>query len=591
MYENGFLECLFHSSNVCLIKARLGAKKRLFMTATERIIRPWVQQRAEQANQTVFSMDDESVYGRVFDRYTFGEAIQDGVICDYKLVITAIQSSDVANLIDKNRLITEDTSSNQHMTAENLYKQIILCKAIQEYNLRKTITFHSSIQRARNFINGASNTNPSFQNILSQGWPVIKLENSSFSSIDGQMSAGDRNIRLREFEKSSIAVISNAKCLTEGIDLPMIDSIYFVDPKNSLIDIVQACGRALRKPRTNTGKGDAYFIVPVVISDETDVNEMDDSVFETVHNVIQALRNQDERMADWIDQINIGAARGGGSSKFLGGPIIINLPSQFDFQSFVDSIQLRIARINREPSIGFREEREVVRRSSFTKSFMPFGDYSHETYLNQLVSPTIKKFEGENDELSPNEIKINHNNISHTLRVGLIEKTNGNYKLTELGRNFKNEHITFQDVMKKSMLNFESKLAENLFPYRTILKVLLRIKKFNYIEFLFGLYTLNDSSTESLEESIKIIKEIHEQLPNISILSNENKKNVLDNLNKKYGFQFTFDEAWGSTTPKNKFGYFKNHLNLFDEITLKGDEILLEETGNKNIEDLVTLEK
>ena len=572
---------------LALSNSNIRSKKRLFMTATERIIRPWIRHRAEQVNQSVFSMDDELVYGPVFDRYTFGEAIEDGVISDYRLIITAIDSHEVSSLIKRNRLLTEDTSSNENVTAENLYKQLILCKAMEKYNLKKTITFHSSVKRARNFINGASNVNFDLKDLFQQISSSVNLDDSYFSSVDGTMSAGDRNSGLRSFENSSIGIISNARCLTEGIDVPLIDSIYFVDPKNSLVDIVQACGRALRKPRSQSTKENSFFIVPVIIDENTDLNNLDNDLFETVHNVIQALRDQDERLADWIDNINIGVARGNSGSAISSGPIQIFLPQKFDLQSFANSIELRIANFNRDPA-SHSNTRRIVRSSTHEKSFMPFGDYGHDTYLKKLVTPTINKFRSDSDELDSDTIKINHNNISHTLRVGLIEKTkNGKYRLTSKGKQFKKGHVSFNEVMKESMLNFESKIATDLYPYRTILKVLLEVKQFNYLEFLYGLYTIPDSSKNSLEDSIKIIKEIRSLYPNLGILSTQNKKNVLNILNEKYGVTFSYDEAWGSTTAKNKFLYFKNHLGLFEEITIQNDEIILEEKHRDYIEKLL----
>ena len=572
---------------LALSDSNIRTKKRLFMTATERIIRPWIRNRAEQANQAVFSMDDESVYGPVFDRYTFGEAIEDGVISDYQLIITGIDSHQISNLIEKNRLLSEDTTYNENITAENLYKQITLCKAMEKYNIKKTITFHSTVKRAKNFINGAVNVNLNLKDLFQQINSEVSLEDSYFSSVDGSMSAGDRNSIMRSFENSSIGIISNARCLTEGIDVPLIDSIYFVDPKNSLVDIVQACGRALRKPRSQTNKKTSYFIVPVIVDENTDLNDLDNDLFDTVHNVIQALRDQDERLADWIDNINIGVARGSSGSGLSSGPIQILLPRQFDLQSFANSIELRIAEFNREPRTNAKS-RTIVRSSTHQKSFMPFGDYGYDTYLKTLVTPTIDKFNSDSDELDSNTLKINHNNISHTLRVGLIEKLeNGKYRLTSKGKQFKHEELPFKEIMKKSMLNFESKTAKGLYPYRTILKVLLEVKRFNFLEFLYGLYTIPDSSENSLNDSIQIIKEIRNSYPNLDILSTQNKENVLNILNEKFGMVFSYDEAWGSTTAKNKFLYFKNHLKLFSEITVQDDEIILEDKKLDSIEKLL----
>ena len=572
---------------LALSDLKIRSKKRLFMTATERIIHPRIKNIAEQANQPVFSMDDESVYGPVFDRYTFGEAIEDGVISDYKLLITVIDNDEVSNLIEKNRLLTEDISLNENMTAENLYKQIVLVKAMENYNIKKTITFHSSIKRAKYFINGDSNMNLNLKNIFANISPNFKLDGSYFSTIDGSMSAGDRNIRLRTFENSSIGIISNARCLTEGIDVPLIDSIYFVDPKNSLVDIVQACGRALRKPHSQSTKSDSFFIVPVIIDKNIDLDNLDDNLFETVHNVIQSLRDQDERLADWIDSINIGVVKKNTNSRISSDLIQIFLPRQFDLQTFTKAIELRIAKFNRDPTIN-SNFREIVRQSSHIKSFMPLGDYAHDTYLKNLVKPTIKKFNSNSDELDSDTLKIDHNNISHTLRVGLIEKKeDGKFKLTSSGKQFKQGDLHFEEIMKESMLNFESKITPGLYPYRTILEVLIQVKQFNYLEFLYGLYTILDSSKQSLENAVKIIKDIKNSYTNLDILSKQNKETVLNNLNDKYDVSFSFDEVWGSTTTKNKFLYFKNHLNLFKEINIQRNEIILDDQNRETIKKLL----
>jgi predicted helicase len=567
-----------------LDNSKIRSKKRLFMTATERIIRPWIKIRAERIKETIFSMDDETIYGKVFDRYTFGEAIEENVISDYKLVITAIDSKEVFNLIEKNRLIQDSGEEEDNITAENLYKQIVLSKAIEELGIKKTITFHSSVKRARNFINGASNVNFQLEDVLKQTTNV-QPPDFCFSSVDGTMSAGNRNSILREFENSSLGVVSNARCLTEGIDVPIIDSIYFVDPKSSIVDIVQACGRALRKPRGKQ-KGDSYFIIPVILDENESIADLDDERFETIHNVIQALRDQDERLADMIDSINIGVASGKGGSSFPTDTIQINLPKKFDLEKFSNAIQLRIATVNGEPTV--REKREVIRRSKNVKTFMPFGDYGFDTYLNNLVNPTIEKFKNADIQLTPDEIKVNHNNVSHTVRVKLIEKLESNkYQLTELGKDFKSGKISFEEIFRNSMLNFHSKEVDDLLPYRTIMEVLLIAKKINFIEFLYGLYTIPDSTEESFEEALGIITEIRTKYPNLSILSRPNKEKVLDELNKKYGKEFSYDEAWGSTTSKNKYLYFKNHLDLFDEIKIDGDEIILEEKGHESIKKLI----
>ena len=123
------------------------------------------------------------------------------------------------------------------------------------------------------------------------------------------MSAGNRQEKLDEFKNSKYGLISNARCLTEGIDVPIIDSIYFVDNKNSIIDIVQACGRALRKPLSIPDKT-AFFIIPVLIPDDStssDIVNMES--FEMVYSVLQALRDQDDRLDEWINEYGFEVVR------------------------------------------------------------------------------------------------------------------------------------------------------------------------------------------------------------------------------------------------------------------------------------------
>ena len=186
------------------------------------------------------------------------------------------------------------------------------------------------------------------------------------------------------------------------------------------------------------------------------------------------------------------------------------------------------------------------------------------------------------------EIKINHNNVSHTERVNLIEKSvDGKYRLTTKGKQFQKGKIIFKEIMKESMLNFQSKLANELYPYRTLLHVLIEIEKINYIEFLYGLYTLPNSEQITIDKAINLIKEIRESFSNFSILNQQNKKKVLNELNQKYDKQYSFDEVWGSTTTRNKFGYFKNHLKLFDGIIESGNDILLEKNKRQVIQKLL----
>ncbi|MGC1177296.1 MAG: DEAD/DEAH box helicase family protein, partial [Candidatus Saccharimonadales bacterium] len=308
--------------SLALNDEHITAKKRLFMTATERLVQPWIIDRAAEEDRVVFSMDDTAVYGELFDRYTFGEAIQDGVIADYKILLTAVTASEVEGLIQDNRLLVAEGDTDERLlTAENIYKQVVLQKAMKQYGITKAITFHSSVKRAKAFVNGSGNESLRLDDLYPTIWPEIGDRERYFDYVDGSMPAGLRKQKLREFERSQLGILSNARCLTEGIDVPVIDSVYFVDPKTSLVDIVQACGRALRKSRTDTTPKTAYFIVPIILGDDDTAEALEQSKFETLLKLVQALRGQDERMADWIETINLGHVKGrGGGGRSSDSP-------------------------------------------------------------------------------------------------------------------------------------------------------------------------------------------------------------------------------------------------------------------------------
>ena len=580
--------------SIALYDDGIASKKRLFMTATERLVQPWIISKAAEAERTIYSMDDEGVYGREFDKYTFGEAIQDGVISDYKIILTAVTAQEVEGLIrDNSLIIAEGDESERHLTAQNIYKQSVLHKAMQRFDIRKTITFHSSVKRAKSFINGSSTEAYSLKDLYSIIWPeVVQQRSLYFDWVDGSMPTGLRKQKLKDFENSDIGILSNAKCLTEGVDVPIIDSIYFVDPKTSLVDIVQACGRALRKSRGTESQKTAYFIVPIIITEQDSDGDfiLDTGKFETLFNLVQALRNQDERMADWIDKINMGHVRGdGGESGGDGDPLVIDFPQEFDLSKFSNQIQVRIFEGVKGPqdpetALAFKQ-----RKSSYRKVFKALGDYAFTSYMDNLVYPTLQKFRNHNDALDPLLLKIVNNNVSHTQRLGLIEKNpQGKFILTDKGMALYNKQITGEEVFRDAMLNYDcSKDQQSLFPYLAALKILARVGSLNKVEFLYGIYSLQDSSDDSIEDSISRITRIRESYKNIQRVNDANKTLVLKELNDMFSENFSEADLWASTTATNKFIYFKNHLSLFDGIESTKSDITLLDSYKQDIADLV----
>jgi len=256
-------------------------KQRMFMTATERVYR--------QGNENIASMDDESVYGKIFHQMSFKQAIDDGIICDYKILTVAVSGSEVANLMAEHTDVTAQLGNQKVETdAHNLAAGIAIEKVFEKHKIKHALSFHRSIKRAEDF----NKQQDAFSGKLGS---KLLIENRNISS---KLSAGQRSQLLTDFTASERSLISNARCLTEGVDIPSIDCVAFIDPKQSTVDIVQAAGRAMRQSK-ETGKTHGYILIPIIVPESQDLDQFAESTdFAAVARVITSLSTQDERIVD-----------------------------------------------------------------------------------------------------------------------------------------------------------------------------------------------------------------------------------------------------------------------------------------------------
>ena len=574
----------------------IPASKRLFMTATERLLKPSLKQAAEEADRIVFSMDDEDVYGKLFHRFNFGQAIEEKVISDYQVIVAGIQEAEIYEWIKENKDLENLTNTEEFQTtAQTLFAQLILSKALKQYPIHKVITFHSSVHNAKVFTGKTANLTP-LKTVIQEFNPTINDQDLYLSHINGSMPVGDRQEILDSFKSAQYAVLSNARCLTEGVDVPMIDSVYFVDPKHAMIDIVQACGRALRKPKNQPDKT-AFFIIPILIPDQENEDEiLNSQSFETVFNVLQSLRDQDDRLAEWVNELNKNAVRGK-IPKFKNKkykPISLVLPKRIDLSDFEEKLYLKIATVNANPSIRSKKT-DDKRKSDYKRIFRTIKDYNFEKYMNGLVKPTIQKYQSGQKSIPNEALKIDNNNVSHTRELGLIQKDENKSRhhiITPLGEKYLNREIADKELFKRQMLRFsESDNSRIIFPYRSFIKILLEVESVNFYEFIFAIYTMLDSSESSIRKAVDDINFLRNNYPNLPLTSQANRKSILGDLNKHFNTSYEINEIWGSTTVKNQFGYFRNHLSLFDEIiSIDNQFIYLKEKSTAKAQNILSID-
>ena len=142
--------------SLALTNENISSKKRLFMTATERLVRPQVKSAVTSAGRIIFSMDDENIYGPVFYRLNFGDAIQEGIISDYRIILAGISEEEIQALVRTNKFLQEE-AHGEVISSQDLFKRLLILKSIQELDLNKVITFHSSIKEAKAFTNFIDN--------------------------------------------------------------------------------------------------------------------------------------------------------------------------------------------------------------------------------------------------------------------------------------------------------------------------------------------------------------------------------------------------------------------------------------------------
>ena len=269
-------------------------RKRLFFTATPKHYD--ITKRDEAGELEFVSMNDDSVYGGRAHTLTFGEAASRGIICPYKVVITVIDKRQVNDFALKHGITLID---GDLIKAKWVANQIAVSVAIERTGSKRIITFHSRVKTAREF---ASADVPGIGRFI-DGFEIFH--------VHGKQKGCERKDIISKFRNAPKSLITNARCLTEGVDVPAVDMVVFVDPRHSKIDIAQAVGRAMRRPKDGS-KELGYIVVPVFAensSGESLAHAIETEDFDDVAIVLNSLLEQDEDFNETIKQIAIRQGR------------------------------------------------------------------------------------------------------------------------------------------------------------------------------------------------------------------------------------------------------------------------------------------
>ena len=305
--------------------AFIRSAKRLYMTATPRIYGDTAKASAERDNVALCSMDDESLYGKELFVITFSEAVKRQLLVDYKVIVLAVEETHVNRRLqdllrdDNNQLKVDDAArivgcwkalSKQDLTddlvgdAAAMKRAVAFCQVIEVSKGAKTHKV-SSKQIAGMFQAVVEAYQESEE---TEEFEQITRLNCEAEHVDGGMNASEKEAKLAwlksETPENTCRILSNVRCLSEGVDVPALDAVLFLTPRNSQVDVVQSVGRVMRNA---PGKKRGYVILPVVIPAGVEPHEAlsDNKTYAVVWQVLQALRSHDDRFDAMVNKLDL----------------------------------------------------------------------------------------------------------------------------------------------------------------------------------------------------------------------------------------------------------------------------------------------
>ena len=302
--------------------AVIRSARRLYMTATPRIYGDSAKAKAEQGSVALCSMDDEALYGQELHVISFSEAVRRGLLVDYKVIVLSVEESHVSRRIQS--LLKDE---NNQLKVDDAAKIIGCWKALAKQGLTEELNGdHEAMKRAVAFCQvievskGAKTHKVSSKNIAGMFQAVVEAyqaseENDAASTlaceaehVDGSMNASEKEAKLMWLKADpagdTCRILSNVRCLSEGVDVPALDAVLFLTPRNSQVDVVQSVGRVMRN---SPGKKRGYVVLPVVIPAGVEPHEAlgDNKTYAVVWQVLQALRSHDDRFDAMVNKLDL----------------------------------------------------------------------------------------------------------------------------------------------------------------------------------------------------------------------------------------------------------------------------------------------
>ena len=388
----------------------IKGNKRLYMTATPRLYGSSAKIKASEKDAILCSMDDEKLYGQEFFRVNFSYAVEHGLLTDYKVLVLTVNEDDLSGDILKDIKDPNNTELNFDDTSKLIGVINGLSKIIRGDNrvtwdndpcvMHRAIAFCSKIDDKIQPAGTSKNTAKVLPTICERYRDSIDPDERehvvevSARHIDGSMNSQTRNEQLAWLAEDNIGenecrVLTNVRCLSEGIDVPALDAVLFLSSRNSQVDVVQSVGRVMRNFRKGQPdeKKYGYIIIPIVVpSDVKPEDALDNNVyFSTVWNILNALRSHDDHFNAEVQKIALNKNKA--SKVVVGGPGIGH-NAMTDGQDSQDAQQIENAEVARQLEIRFGEMQSGI----YAKLVEKCGDRLYWENWSKKVGLIARKF-------------------------------------------------------------------------------------------------------------------------------------------------------------------------------------------------------
>lgn len=337
----------------------LQARKRLYMTATPRLFSEDSKAKAKEEEVYLCSMDDPAVYGEEFYRIGFGEAVEKSLLSDYKVLVLTLSEDQIPQelqvaISDGSQEINTDDASRLIGCINALSKRMLLdAQLLMDSDpgpMRRAVAFCQSIKVSKKITSVFNTQKDLYYNSLNTETrdQLVTIESDH---VDGSMGAALRDQKLTWLksvpqDSNECRILTNVRCLSEGVDVPSLDAVLFLSARNSQIDVVQSVGRVMR---VAPGKKYGYIIIPVVIpSNVTPEEALDDNDrFKVVWTVLNALRAHDDRFNAMVNKIDLNkkrpGAKDGGGTVLVGGVPRDEDPNRLSSEEISEAVQQQFA--------------------------------------------------------------------------------------------------------------------------------------------------------------------------------------------------------------------------------------------------------